>query len=116
VWAAETVDEACARPPEFGLAANWGQSTAQFSVNLPRYAATVRVDAAKLPRARAVGWYSRVEQEVTLEMFFDDEHSAREYALSFGPQLEVLEPPELREQVIRVAEGILVRSARAHQP
>jgi predicted DNA-binding transcriptional regulator YafY len=119
VRAAEIVNEICVRPPEFDLAAFWGQSTAQFSANLPRYAATVRVDAAILPRARAGGWYSRVEREsapdeagwVALEMLFEEQHVAREYALSFGPQLEVLEPPELREQVIRAAEGIVARYA-----
>jgi predicted DNA-binding transcriptional regulator YafY len=115
VQAAEIVDEECVRPLAFDLAAFWGESTAHFYAHLPRYSATLRVDASALQRVRTGGWYTRVEREeapdadgwVPVVVQFDDEHSAREYALSFGPQLEVLEPPELREQVIRAAEGIV---------
>jgi predicted DNA-binding transcriptional regulator YafY len=120
VQAAEIVDEECVRPLAFDLAAFWGESTAHFYAHLPRYSATLRVDASALQRVRTGGWYTRVEREeapdadgwVPVVVQFDDEHSAREYALSFGPQLEVLEPPELREQVIRAAEGIVSLYAR----
>lgn len=36
---------------------------------------------------------------------FDTAEIAAEYALSFGPQLEVLEPAALREQVIGLAKS-----------
>ncbi|HEV8190152.1 MAG TPA: YafY family protein [Ktedonobacterales bacterium] len=115
VQAAEIVDEECARPLGFDLASFWGESTAQFSAHLPRYSATLRVEASVLPRLRTGGWYTRVEREeapdadgwVQVVVQFEDEHGAREYALSFGPRLEVLEPLELREQVSRAAEGIV---------
>ncbi len=29
------------------------------------------------------------------------------YLLSFGPEIEVLDPPEMREQIIRLAENML---------
>jgi predicted DNA-binding transcriptional regulator YafY len=40
-------------------------------------------------------------------MRFEVEHSACEYVLSYGTQIEVLEPRELRELVVRSAEAIV---------
>lgn len=117
--AAEIVDEACARPEDFDLAAFWSESTSYFTTHLPRYSATLRVEPSAAPRVRSGGWYTRLEREgapdaegwIPVVILFDDEHSALEYVLSFGPQMEVIEPQELREQVIRAAEGIV-----AHYP
>jgi predicted DNA-binding transcriptional regulator YafY len=121
VQSAELVDEECIRPPDFDLAAFWSASTAHFYAHLPRYSATLWVEPSALPRVRSGGWYTRFEREeapdadgwVPVVVLFDDEHSALEYALSFGPQLEVIEPLALREQVVRAAEGIVARYARS---
>ena len=40
-------------------------------------------------------------------MIFDDEHSAREFILSCGAQIEVIAPTDLRAQVIHAAEQIV---------
>ncbi len=40
-------------------------------------------------------------------MLFEGEHNACEYVLSFGSQMEVVEPQALREKVIEAAESIV---------
>jgi predicted DNA-binding transcriptional regulator YafY len=120
VRSAELTDEPCQRPPDFDLAAHWEQSSAQFRANLPRYPAVLRVDPAILPRMRSEGRYARIEYEappdaegwVRLEMRFEEEHNACEYVLSYGVQIEVLEPPALRELVVRAAEEVVALYAR----
>lgn len=117
---AVVLDEPCARPPDFDLAAYWERSTATFIVNLPRYPATVRVDPAILPSIRQGGRYARIEREdppdadgwIPLAMLFEEEHNACEYVLSYGPRIEALEPAALREQVIQAAEDVVALYAK----
>jgi predicted DNA-binding transcriptional regulator YafY len=108
-------DQSSRRPLDFDLAAYWVQATADFKENLPRYAATVRVDPSILSYMRLVGRYTRIEQVfppdedgwVRLSMQFQEERGACEYVVSFGSQIEIVEPAALREKVIQVAESIL---------
>jgi predicted DNA-binding transcriptional regulator YafY len=112
---AQTLDEPCARPQSFDLAVFWEQSSAQFRERLPRYQAKVRVRPEIINRMPYAGRFARVEQigitdaegwtPVTLR--FDVEEMACEYALSFGTQLEVLEPAALREKVVRMAQSVV---------
>ena len=105
------------------LAAHWAQSSAQFKANLPRYPATVRVDPAILPRLAYAGKSARIEQidppdaEGWLKVFiqFEIEEQACAYVLGFGPRIEVLEPEELREKVINLAEGVVTLYAQRSQ-
>jgi predicted DNA-binding transcriptional regulator YafY len=113
VRSAALTDERCVRSPTFDLAAYWEQSAAEFTANLPRYPATVRVAPAILSRVRAGGRYARIEREhppdadgwLPLTIRFEDEHGACEFVLSFGAQIEAVEPPDLRELVMRAAEA-----------
>jgi predicted DNA-binding transcriptional regulator YafY len=112
---ATLLDEACARPKDFDLAAFWESSTASFRASLPRYQATLRVAPEVLPRLNYAGRFARIEQtgepdregwsEVHLR--FDVEEMAVEYALSFGPQVEVIAPATLREKVIEMARSVI---------
>jgi predicted DNA-binding transcriptional regulator YafY len=112
---AELTDEACARPQDFDLAEYWERSEAQFRAHLPRYPATIRAHPTIAGRVRSGERFSRVAREyapdedgwIRFEMIFEEEHGAREFVLSFGPQIEVIEPAALREQVITAAQGIL---------
>ena len=87
---------------------------------LPRYPVTARVDPAILSRLRYAGRYSRVEQMdppaadgwVKVSMRFEVEEDACECLLGFGPQTEVLEPLELREKVIHLAERVVALYAQ----
>jgi predicted DNA-binding transcriptional regulator YafY len=50
-------------------------------------------------------------------MRFEVEEDACECLLGFGPQIEVLEPPELREKIIHLAERVVALYAqRPHAP
>jgi predicted DNA-binding transcriptional regulator YafY len=120
----QATGEPCTRPPDFNLAAYWEQSTADFKANLPRYLATLRADASIVSYMRVVDRYARVEHAsppdadgwVTLSMLFEEEHNACEYVLRFGAQVEVVEPPALRERVIRTAESIVAFYAQQSHP
>ena len=110
---AAIVEEPAARPVDFDLAAWWESSAADFRVHLPRYYATFLVDAAVMKWVRYRGW--RLEEETAagerlrIRLRFDIEEEALQFALSFGPALEVLDPPELRAKVLASAEAILRR-------
>ena len=115
IQTAQLSDQPSVRPPDFDLAAYWQQSSAEFKASLPRYPATVRVDPGIIPHMRYASRYARIEHEsppdaegwIQLSMQFEEEDSAREYVLSFGSQIEVLEPQSLREQVIKAAGSIV---------
>jgi predicted DNA-binding transcriptional regulator YafY len=55
--------------------------------------------------ADADGW-------VKLSVQFEVEEEACQYVLSFGPQVEVLEPPELRGKIMHLAEDVVALYAR----
>lgn len=115
VQSAELMDAPCVRPTDFDLASFWEQSAAQFRASLPRYQATVRVRPGIIPRMPYAGRFARIEQIgqpdeegwVQVSLRFDVEEMACEYALSFGTQLEVLEPLALREKVVAAAKSIV---------
>jgi predicted DNA-binding transcriptional regulator YafY len=110
--AATVLDAASRRPEGFDLAAHWEQSSARFRAQLPRYYATYRVSSAVLPWLQ---WYrsSRLVEEAPdgdktrITMRFDVAEEALHFALSFGADLEVLAPPELRERVMIAAAATL---------
>jgi predicted DNA-binding transcriptional regulator YafY len=112
---AEVMDGPCVRPKGFDLAAYWEQNTAKFKAALPRYQTTVRVRSEVFPRLLFAGRFAQIEHSdvpdpdgwVKVMLRFDVEEMACEYVLSFGAQMEVLEPPSLREKVIKMAESLL---------
>jgi predicted DNA-binding transcriptional regulator YafY len=112
---AACLDQPAARPADFDLGAYWQRSAAEFREHLPRYYATFLVDPGVMRWARYRGW--RLEEEVPvngrirIRLRFDIEEEALQFALSFGPNLEVIEPPSLRDQVLASAEAILRRAS-----
>jgi predicted DNA-binding transcriptional regulator YafY len=115
VQGAELLDEPCDRPTGFDLAAHWNQSSAEFVASLPRLQVLMRAKESILQRMRWASRWSKVEQvgppdeagwcEVAVR--FEEDWNAVEYILSFGPEIEVLEPVQLRAQVVSMARGIL---------
>lgn len=111
VRSAELLDDLFERPPGFDLAAHWEESSARFSERIPRFPATLRVASSALGALRAGGHYTRVEREeppdadgwARVVLLFEDDHSACEYILSYGPQVEVIEPEPLRAAVSQAA-------------
>lgn len=120
---AQALDAPCVRPADFDLAAFWEQSSAQFRAHLPSYRATVRVRPEIIVRLPYAGRFARVEQIgstdeegwTRVSLRFDVEEMACEYVLSFGTQLEVLEPPALREKVFSMAQSVVAFYADGKQ-
>ena len=112
---AEVLDQACVVHADFDLAGYWETSTATFKSALPNYVAKFRVAPEVFPRLRFAGRFARVGDTVDTDengwlivnVGFDVEEIACEYALGFGSKLEVLDPRSLREKVIAAARRVL---------
>jgi predicted DNA-binding transcriptional regulator YafY len=113
---ARIADQPCKRPPDFDLAAYWSQSAAHFVAALPRYPVTVRVEPEALGQIHRAGRYARIEQaeepdadgRIKLRLLFETEDSACGYLLSLGTRVEILEPLDLRERILQLAQSVLV--------
>lgn len=112
VQEAQTTEQSSVRPADFDLAAYRTRSAAAFKAGVPRYLAIPRVAPDLLPRLRrdrieesgppdATGW-------ITVTMRFDVQEEACAYALGLDAALaRALGPPELLEQMLARASGIL---------
>lgn len=112
----EICPEPSVRPTDFDLATFWSQSSAQFVATLPRYSVTLRLQKDLLePLIHASGRYMRIDKisspdecgHLEIRLNFQMEEEACGYVLSFGPQVEVIDPPKLREKVISLAKNVL---------
>jgi len=115
IQTAQVLEEPCLRPEGFDLAEYWAQSSTRFVANLPRYPVTVRIAPELLEHIYHAGRYAKIESAdppdasgwLCLRLQFEMEESACGYLLSFGPQVEIIEPPELREKVIALAKSVV---------
>lgn len=111
---ARVSDEPCERPETFDLAAYWTQSSSNFVANLPRFPVIVRIAPEVLNQVHQAGRYARIDHIdppdeqgwLRLCLQFETEDAACGYLLSYGTSVEILDPPELREKVIRLAESV----------
>lgn len=114
---AAILDQPCRRPAGFDLAAYWERSALEFREKLPRYYATFRATPAVMRWVRYRGW--RLEEEtldgdaVRVRLRFDAEEEASQFALSFGGEIDVVEPGELRARVLAGARAIVERYGRS---
>ena len=116
---AEVLDSPAARPPDFDLAAFWHHSSAEFKASLPCYYAIMRVRPDVMQWLRFGVRFGQVESVeepdaqgwTTLHFRFDSEESACQFALSHAANIEVLDPPTLREKVIAAAKSIVTRAS-----
>lgn len=114
ILAFESLGPIFKRPKRFDLTTYWRESLARFEADLVRsrarvalteqgetWLANLRIKAVPVPDTAATpGWR---EYWVAIESV---EHGARQW-LSFGDQVRVLEPPELRRRAIELARGML---------
>ena len=108
-------DDSASFPADFDLAKYWEASSAAIKSHPPNYTATFRVAPDVLHRLSFAGRFARVGEPgetdssgwTRVSVGFDVEEMACEYALSFGAQLEVMEPLELREKVISAAQRVI---------
>jgi predicted DNA-binding transcriptional regulator YafY len=111
----DVLDEHAPIPDEFNLAGYWTHSSTTFKKSVPNYLATFWVKPSVVPRLPFAGRFARVnELDETdargwrkVEVGFDVEEMACEYAVSFGPNLEVISPTTLREKVIAMTKATL---------
>ncbi len=109
------LEEEAVRPDDFDLGSYWQRSAQEFRKQLPRFYATFLAEPSILRWARYRGW--RLEEEtpeddrVLIRLRFDAEEEAQQFASSFGPEIEVVEPPALRTAVIAAAREVVKRYA-----
>lgn len=112
---AEILNERTVVPEDFDLAQYWEQSSSAFKANVPNFVATFWVSPAIWQRLWFAGRFARVTETEEIDargwrkavIGFDVEEMACEYAVSFGPYLEVIEPASLREKVITMVQATL---------
>jgi predicted DNA-binding transcriptional regulator YafY len=97
---AEALATTARRPVDFDLAAYWERSAAEFREKLPQFHAVFLAKPSVMQWIRYRGW--RLEEEtpegarVRVRLRFDVAEEALQFALSFGADVEVVEPVELR--------------------
>lgn len=121
---ARVSEEPCERPEDFDLAAFWAGSVARFKSHSPSFRASFRAHRSVLHLMPYAGRFSRVESAgdvgadgwATVTMRFQFEEDAAGLALGFGTKVEVLEPEDLREKIVRMAEEVVAfyRGRGAH--
>ena len=112
---AKVLDSVATVPVEFKLAEYWEQAASSFKSGAPKYLASFWVSPSVLLRLNFAGRFARVnETDETDErgwkkviIGFDVDEMACEYAVSFGPNMEVIEPLTLREKVIAMTKATL---------
>lgn len=124
VLAVRPLDERVDRPAGFDLASYWAESSAAYEREAPRIDVTVRVHPDRVDQLRsAVG--GRVVDAaqrladpdpdgwLRLRIRLDWPDEAAAHLLSAGSSIEVLEPLEVREQIVAAARRILKRYVAA---
>lgn len=121
VVAVKLLDDACQRPEDFDLATHWNEAQVEFLGNWPKSPVQVRLRADLVGQVRylqdpksteaalasvsdpdADGW-------VTLTLQFENLDIAGYQLMSMGGDLEVLDPPELRQHMADRAASMVAR-------
>ncbi|MFI6901456.1 helix-turn-helix transcriptional regulator [Nonomuraea sp. NPDC050394] len=111
--------EGFSRDPGFDLAAYWRRQSARFARSLLRATVTLRLSPSGVRMLRHIADPAALEdalaslgEDGTVELAVESMVVAYTQVLRFGPEAEVLAPPELREMV---REAVL-RTARLYTP
>jgi predicted DNA-binding transcriptional regulator YafY len=118
VLAATPLEQPFARPPDFDLASFWSRWSREFEDSLPRVPVVVRMPREEVAAARSVAAGVTVEEPeaepggwIRVTLLFERLEWAERRILGLGPDVEVLEPAELRERVAASARAIAARYA-----
>ena len=121
VSAARPLDERFERPAGFDLASHWTESIAAYERGVPRIDVTVRVHPDRLGTLGDLAGPQALDAATRLEgadpegwtrLLIRLDWSPREASerlLGMGGDLEVLSPPEVRDQLVELARGVLER-------
>lgn len=115
IESAELLDDPADRPDNFDLARYWEQSSADFSARLPHFPVTLRVSPELLPLIRHGVGFTRIESVddpdpdgwSRTQINFGVEFEALSFVLRHGDQVQIIDPEELRDTVIQMAQRIL---------
>jgi predicted DNA-binding transcriptional regulator YafY len=111
------------RPRGFNLARSWQESAARFEAELRHLRARVRVSPrglkwlrnARIPVVEAAGWSASTPWQEVLMPIESIEHGARQL-LGLGAEVEVIEPAELRADLLRQAHALIANYQRRANP
>jgi predicted DNA-binding transcriptional regulator YafY len=101
------------RPKDFNLAQYWSWSTKSFVESLPNYEVRAEVTSAIFPRltftdrvVRLIEIENENENEdwIPVKLSFNTVEEAKGYILGFANQIKVIEPKELHDQILKMAE------------
>jgi predicted DNA-binding transcriptional regulator YafY len=117
VRALRPTGETFPRPTDFDLAGYWTRTQREFVERRPSYPVTVRVAPSVRARLRFSSRFARILRTEDpaedgwslVHLEFDVEHVACEWALGWGPDVEVLTPEPLRGLVVQQALALLTR-------
>ena len=119
VLAAQVLDVPSERPADFHLAEYWSRWEADYAASLPTFVVTARLGpvaqhhrdslGAAAPRAvtdeltDADGWTRQ-------KLLFDGHRSALSAMLALSPEVEIVDPPEMRDAVVTAAMATIQRN------
>jgi hypothetical protein len=120
VLAAAVLDDRFERPPGFDLPAHWGEYQQDYAARIFHGTARIRLSGAGrqllfligTPAARAGRAAMSLPDEdgwTTTTVPIESVRHAQHAFLQFGEELEVLDPPELRELVAQSARVLAAR-------
>jgi len=101
-------EEAVSPRPEFDLQAYWAEARQRFEeLSLP-FRLIMKVSPAALRRMPDAVVVERhgLGGNMVVRVDLESEHAAISYALSFGPEIEVLDPAAVREAVLAAARAV----------
>lgn len=109
---AELCDESFARPGDFDLEAYWNAWTTDVARDQARFSVVARCPESMLERVGRY-WDTHVIAEgggsLTVRITFSDREMAVPQLVGWGAQLEILEPRELKDELLQTARGLLSR-------
>lgn len=100
------------RPPDFDLERHWTETSTQFQRNTPEYVVTLRVAADAL-EAVTLYWMGEIldrsETHGTVRIAFPGLEAASHAVVAWGARVTIVEPPELRANVLQRAREAIER-------
>jgi predicted DNA-binding transcriptional regulator YafY len=114
---AEMLPERFTRPEDFTLSTWWTRSKEEMARRLPRYPVRLRIEESALSMLRRELRWGRIGDIAPIDdngwcdvdILFELQNNALATVLALGDQVEVLEPADLREQVMLQLRKTLAR-------
>ena len=100
------------RPSDFNLEEYWKISTSKFIKNIPKYTLTIETTKEVLTHRENRNFISILDKKdnynsIYLVLEFNAKWEAVEFVLGYGDKVQVVEPEEVKLEVIKTAESIL---------